>query len=179
MQHHVAIVEHQHPFEIQHFFVYVFRGYPELGGDFRLFFKVRFAVTRKHPLRHPTSQPSSFFGSFAQWFFLWFPTSPANALHRACKYTAQALQIHSTKPEIHWEGPANTLHMACKYIAQGLQIHCKGHRLHRDSTFCAQFDSMPSEPYDASAAPPAVSHAPLRLAEQPSLWGMLPETRNT
>ena len=48
MQHHIAIVERHYSFEIQHFFVYVFLGYPELGGDFRLFFKVRFAVTRKH-----------------------------------------------------------------------------------------------------------------------------------
>ena len=44
---HSAIIHYS--FKI-HYFLYVFRGCPELGGDFKLFFKVRVAVTRKHPL---------------------------------------------------------------------------------------------------------------------------------
>ena len=58
MQHHVAIVEQRRPFEIQHFFVYVFRGYPELERDFRLFFEVRVAGTRPLSARFLTMRPS-------------------------------------------------------------------------------------------------------------------------
>ena len=45
-------------FEIQHFFVYVFRGYPELEGDFKIFCKVGVAATRPLSARFLTMHPS-------------------------------------------------------------------------------------------------------------------------
>ena len=73
-----------------------------------------------------------------------YATPPLNLVRSLVLSLSGSFFGSQPRLQIHCIGPANTLHRACKYIAQGLQIHCKGHRLHRDSTFCAHSDSMPS-----------------------------------
>ena len=99
------------------FFVYAFGGYPELGGEFRSFFKVSFAVTRKHRLRHPTSKPSSFFGSFIQC---------SHCGMQACHNNVGPMQLECWPCAVRMQGPCNqnaSTQLGCRL--QCAQLQCR------------------------------------------------------
>ena len=152
---HIAIVEHPSSFEIQHFFVYVFGGYPELGGEFRSFFKVRFAVTRKHRLRHPTSKPSSFFGSFIQC---------SHCGMQACGNNVGPMQLECWPCVVRVQAPCNqnaSTQLGCRLQCAQLECRPSATRMHVPSSAIVQ----------ALCIGPAITMAKIQqlAAQQPAI----------
>ena len=138
MQHHIAVVEHRSLFEIQHFFAHVFGGYPELGGEFRSFFKVRFAVTRKHRLRHPTSKPSSFLGSFIQC---------SHCGMQACRNNVGPVQLECWPCAVRVQAPCNqnaSTQLGCRL--QCAQLECRASATRKPSAARMQAHCLECKP---------------------------------
>ena len=137
------------------FFVYVFGGYPELGGEFRSFFKVRFAVTRKHRLRHPTSKPSSFFGSFIQC---------SHCGMQACGNNVGPMQLECWPCVVRVQAPCNqnaSTQLGCRLQCAQLECRPSATRMHVPSSAIVQ----------ALCIGPAITKAKIQhfAAQQPAI----------